>query len=476
MYAELWPPMRRLLFILLLTTLNAWAVGPITVSLNPGWNGVALQCTQVTSLSAPNEVAGLAAWNGSVYDFKNFTQQELNNIGGRKAIWVFATGATAFTYSGTDESTTVNLSTGWNMVSFARTNTIPGSSVAASVSGQPVNLGSQVLPAFQQINANNTYSGVDVTAGGTLQPGRPYWIFALNSNIQLNYSGTGPTPTPTPTPTPNPTPTPAPTPTPISAGLQLLNSLRSQANLPGVTEIASLTNGCNLHANWQILNNVLQQGETPGTPGYTQEGDLAGQQSNLAVANTQTTIQQDINGLMTAPFHGLLFLDPLWRGTGIGHANSATANIKGSSAINVLGDRHATLPSGITFPIMWPANGSTINLTSYSGGDSPDPLSNFPQITAPTGPPIYVLTGLGNTPPNVTAVSLFKSGTQLNGVVFDQTNYTNSNAAAQQAGRAVLAQRNTVVILPRAPFTAGTYQCSLTNNGQTFSWTFNVSP
>jgi len=463
--------MRRLLFIVLLTV-NAWAVGPITVPLNPGWNGVALQCTQVTSLSAAPEVAGLAVYNGSTYDFKNFTQQELNNVGGRKAIWVFATGNTAFTYSGTDESTTLNLATGWNMVSFARTSTIPGSSIGASVNGQPVNLGSQVLPAFQQINANNTYTGVDVTAGGTLQPGRPYWVFALSGNVQLNYSGG-----PTPTPTPNPTPTP--TPTPISAGLQLLNSLRSQANLPAITESASLTNGANLHANWQILNNRLQQGETPGTPGYTQEGDLAGQQSNLAVSPNILTIQQQINGLMTAPFHGLLFIDPLWRGTGIGHATNPTlpANVvRSSSAINVLGDRHANLPSGVNFPIMWPANGATINLTSYNGGDSPDPLANFPQITTPTGPPIYVLTGLGTTPPNVTALSLTKNGQTLGGVVFDQTNYLNSNATAQQAGRAILAQRNTIVILPRDPFTAGTYQASITNNGQTFNWTFTVSP
>ena len=94
----------------------------------------------------------------------------------------------------------------------------------------------------------------------------------------------------------------------------------------------------------------------------------------------------------------------------------------------------------------------------------------------PTGPPIYLLTGLGTTPPNVTNVSLLKNGAVQSGVVFDETNYTNSNASAQQAGRTILSARNTIIVMPRSPLTAGNYQVAVTNRGQVISWSFNVSP
>jgi len=170
-------------------------VGPLTVSLNSGWNGVAFQSQTVTSLTSSG-VAGMAFYDGATYQTRNFDQASVNNAaegGARRGFWVFANAAGAqFTYSATDDGqgNRVTLKQGYNLVSFCTNVPVAGSSLVARQNGNIVPLGSVVLPQFFEIGPNNAYTTVDVTAGGQVLPGRAYWIFS-SGNVELSWSTVG---------------------------------------------------------------------------------------------------------------------------------------------------------------------------------------------------------------------------------------------------------------------------------------------
>ncbi len=172
---------------------SASTVDNVTVTLQNGWNSVALQCQRVTSLSSTGPVTGFAFLVNQQYETRSFTLEELNaGAAGGRGLWVFASGPASFSYAGTDDgpSNFVDLTSGWNLVSFTTAIDLPGSSL-----GGP--LGTVVLPTFQQVNADNTYSIIDVQAGGTLRAGRAYWVFA-NSAARLTVAGSTPSASPSP--------------------------------------------------------------------------------------------------------------------------------------------------------------------------------------------------------------------------------------------------------------------------------------
>ncbi len=173
-------------------------VGPVTVTLNPGWNAVAFQAAQLTNVSANPAIAGVAFWDGTAYQVRNLTAADLNaSGGGRRGYWVFASSATSFTYSATDDSqgNLVNLGNGYNLVSFANSANFAASTLTASVNGTSVPLGQVVLPTFYEIGADNSYTPVDASTG-TIRAGRPYWVFASGA-VTLRYGGTAlPSPLP----------------------------------------------------------------------------------------------------------------------------------------------------------------------------------------------------------------------------------------------------------------------------------------
>jgi len=188
----------------------ASSVNGVTVNLNAGWNGVGFQATQLTELTANVNIAGLASFANGTYQIGNYALSDVNaGAGGRRGFWVFATGPTSFNYSGNGGPDFVDLVNGYNLVSFCTSSDIPGVNLTATVNGSPVALGSVVLPTFFEIGANNAYTPVDVTAGGTLKPGRAYWVFA-SSNVRLN-TGSGPSPSPGASPSPGSSPGGVPT-------------------------------------------------------------------------------------------------------------------------------------------------------------------------------------------------------------------------------------------------------------------------
>jgi hypothetical protein len=248
-----------------------------------------------------------------------------------------------------------------------------------------------------------------------------------------------------------------------------LNLYRSMAGVAPVVEDANLSIGDLLHARYLIEEGVLTHDEDEASPWWTPQGEVAGHQSNIAyVGGGAATGKQFLDVWMRAPFHEIGLLDPRLRSVGFGTASNGSVT---AGALNVEGGRGA-LPGGTTFPIMFPASGSTTALRTYPGGEYPDPLTPCGYAT-PTGQPLEIQFA---NPGAVTAVGFGPTGGGgLPFCWYDGTNYTNPDLVAQGFGRGVLSSRNAVVVIPKEPLQVGqSYSWFVTQGGVTGTSTFTV--
>lgn len=259
------------------------------------------------------------------------------------------------------------------------------------------------------------------------------------------------------------------------AAVAYVNSLRALAGLPAVTENTALGQGLAAHALYMVKNNVIGHSESSALPFFSPEGDTAARNANLAVS---TDVSQPdtfaIDGWITGPFHAAGILDTTMESTCFSSYAETKNGFRYGACLDVL--RGLGSQPRSTFPVVWPGNNTVVGLSSYGGNESPDPLTSTPGFTAPSGLPLYVLLGTGGVTPQVTASSLSSRGIGLTHAVFDETSYVNPDSGTQSLGRAVLASRDMVVIIPRDPLVRGeTYSVSLTVSGQIISWTFAVA-
>lgn len=178
-----------------LVGLPATAQTNTTVQLNAGWNAVAFRCGTVTALNASSTVSVMAVFDGTTYQIRPLSVEELNSGDGtRRAFWCFCTGPGNLTYAGTDEpGPGLNLRSGWNLVSFpGRAQALSGSSLTLRRSGLAANLTQFLLPQFYELDGSGNFTVVDVGAGGSLRPGRAYWLFCNSNNVTLSYGGSEP--------------------------------------------------------------------------------------------------------------------------------------------------------------------------------------------------------------------------------------------------------------------------------------------
>ena len=248
-----------------------------------------------------------------------------------------------------------------------------------------------------------------------------------------------------------------------------VNELRAVGALPPVIENPTWSQGCWLHSRYMAENYYIGHSEDAGNRWYSSEGAAAAASSNcfLGVGGVDA-----IDGWMQTPFHGIGMIDPRLGSVGFGSYTSASG--VPAATLDVIRG-WGTQPIPASYPVYWPANGQTIPFRSYWGGEYPDPLSNS-GYTTPVGPPIFLQIGSGSAVPVVSSSS-FRSGTTvLEHIVVTETNYRNSDSAAQSLGRAVLDGRDAVVLVPRAPLALGTrYDVEVICNGATYAWWF-VTP
>jgi hypothetical protein len=247
------------------------------------------------------------------------------------------------------------------------------------------------------------------------------------------------------------------------------------AKLPPVTENPDWSYGDWLHGRYIVKNDVLSHSEDPSNPWYTAEGSAAGESSNLAAHSANDPPDEwAIDTWMQSPFHAIGMLDPqLWQ-VGYGSYREADGGLQMAAGLDILRGLGSLAP-GVTFPVMWPGDGTTVSLTSHWSA-YPSPLTSCPDYTTPAGLPIILQLGTGELSPDVTGSSFRQGSTPLAHCVFSELTYTNPDPGQQSLGRGILNARDAVVLVPRDPLTPGAkYAASITVNGQTYTWSFTVS-
>jgi hypothetical protein len=248
--------------------------------------------------------------------------------------------------------------------------------------------------------------------------------------------------------------------------LARFNTWRANTGLALLTENSTWSVGDYDHAVYMVKNDLVTHYETPGTPYYTTDGDTAARNSNIFVSSsTSTTDEQAIDWWMQAPFHAMGMMDPRLSQTGFGSYREVKSGWNMGAAVDVV---RGNSFSGGQYPVYFPGNGATEPLTSYGGGEFPDPLQACPGYSVPTGLPVFIQVG-GNVSTVAGPVHSFTgNGVQLNHCVIDSTN---------SAVGSYLVARGGVILIPQQPLQTGVkYVVSLTVNGQPHTWSFTVGP
>ena len=107
----------------------------------------------------------------------------------------------------------------------------------------------------------------------------------------------------------------------------------------------------------------------------------------------------------------------------------------------------------------------------------PSPLSSCEGYRAPTGLPLIIQLGTGARVPHVLGSYIGNSLGPLDHCVFDEGTYRNDDREEERLGRSILAARDAVVLIPRAPLRRGeSYRVVVEVAGlQRIDWQFTVA-
>jgi hypothetical protein len=253
------------------------------------------------------------------------------------------------------------------------------------------------------------------------------------------------------------------TPTASAPWLSRLNAWRANVGLPSLTENTTWSTGDYDHSLYMVKNDELAHSENPTHPYYTVAGDTAARNSNIQVSSTTSaTDSQAIDWWMAAPFHAMSMMDPLLASTGFGSYRQVKSGWQAGFGLDVSRGR---LSSGGRYPMFYPGNGTTEPLSTFGGGEYPDPLQACSGYTAPTGLPLFIEVG-SNVVTTAGAHSFTGDGVALPHCVIDSRN------AALGSN---LQWHGAVVLIPKAPLQTGVkYVVSLTVNAKPYTWSFTV--
>lgn len=251
-----------------------------------------------------------------------------------------------------------------------------------------------------------------------------------------------------------------------------VNSYRIATGLWPVRENRLLSAGDRCHAIYIVKNEVLQHGEESGNRFFTPQGSVAAAQSNLFLSEDAADADSwVIDTWMQSPFHAVGLLDPRLRQVGYGSYREPGGAVEIGAVLNVAAGLEETAAA---YPIFWPGNRSTVPLGQHWVGH-PSPLQSCPGYVSPSGLPLIIQFGPGDQDPVVAASSLSADGQPLEHCVFSESTYRNPDLDQQGRGRSILAARDAVVLVPRAPLTPGPrYTASITVGGRDYVWSFGV--
>jgi hypothetical protein len=150
-----------------------------------------------------------------------------------------------------------------------------------------------------------------------------------------------------------------------SQALPILNQWRTEAHLPTLPAFDSAENtGCAHHNHYMSLNGGLQHDEANGNPGYTADGDAAGNQSVLAQPEGTPRIWEG------SVYHRMGILNPRI-------TKSGWAATEGFTCMQIFDLRNGNGTDPVTTH-PWPPNGGTGVPTKFTDFESPDPHDLVP--------------------------------------------------------------------------------------------------
>ena len=248
---------------------------------------------------------------------------------------------------------------------------------------------------------------------------------------------------------------------PTADWLTTVNYYRAMAGDAPVTEDPTMSAGATNHSCYMLYNGISHD-EVPGLQGYTPEGDLAGNNGNVAVSSViNTSDRTDVELWMTGPFHAIGVLRPNLVTTGFGRCdlpNTPTWH-SGATLDVIRGLSSAPRPAS---PVLFPGNGTTTNLDRFVV-ETPNPL-DFCGWTGAAGLPIIAMMPEGA---NSASASLSGPNGPIDICVLSASNTT---GVAQQ----ILQGDNAVVIVPRTVLAQGGYSVTANTSARTVNWSFTV--
>jgi hypothetical protein len=261
---------------------------------------------------------------------------------------------------------------------------------------------------------------------------------------------------------------------PPSTWLARVNFYRAMAALPPVVEEPTLSATVQQHARYMVAHDVIQHSQNSHRSWSTPEGAAAAAVSNLA--GSSSPVEPDfwaVDMWMQAPFHAIGILDPALQQVGFGIYRAPDGKIQTAAGLDVIRGRTIP-PSTVSYPIVWPADGTTVPIGTHIT-EYPSPLSSCAGYKAPTGLPLIVQIGPGADVPRVTHSAISNGTRWLHHCVFDESTYRNRNGVEERLGRTILASRDAIVLIPREPLEFGLrYRVQVEVNGQQINWTFGV--
>jgi hypothetical protein len=216
--------------------------------------------------------------------------------------------------------------------------------------------------------------------------------------------------------------------------------------------------------------------ENPASNFYTADGSREAGRSDLFFGATGLTAVDFIDGWFSAPFHAIGMLRA--RLTQVAFAADGGA----AAGLDVIGGLDEDSPPQVA-PILFPGNGMTTNLTSYTGGESPNPLETCGWTDDGSGYGVPLIALLPSAPRvGLTAQVVAADGTVLstaNGqlCVVDELTYHSSDPVYGQTGEQILHDDHAVLLIARPRYHAARYTATITQSGRAqISWSFTVRP
>jgi hypothetical protein len=232
-----------------------------------------------------------------------------------------------------------------------------------------------------------------------------------------------------------------------SSALSLLNAERARLGIPGsIVENAEWSRRCALHNHYLALNRAFGHGEDPANPGYTTEGQWAGEHSVLALARRFSLLS-----FSSAPLHLLQLLSPRLEETGIAESD-------GFVCITTWpGYRTSEQSAGAVRVFTYPRRGARDVPAAERAGEEPFVPGTFVGIPvgSRTGPYLLVYTdgGWSGWSTRLTAAGLRGPGGAVETRIVDRSTTMIGDYIPPGAG----------LVIPVSPLTAGRrYTASVT--------------